>query len=39
MPKPLTPDALVYGFTSAGDPQVSPDGTLLPLARHLGEPA
>jgi len=23
----LTPDALVYGLHSAGDPQLSPDGT------------
>jgi dipeptidyl aminopeptidase/acylaminoacyl peptidase len=27
--KPLTPTTLVYGFTAAGDPQVSPDGTLV----------
>ncbi|OAI40286.1 hypothetical protein AYO38_06115 [bacterium SCGC AG-212-C10] len=26
MPTPLTPSTLIYGFTSAGDPQVSPDG-------------
>jgi dipeptidyl aminopeptidase/acylaminoacyl peptidase len=25
--KPLTPEVLIYGFTTAGDPQVSPDGT------------
>jgi dipeptidyl aminopeptidase/acylaminoacyl peptidase len=25
--KPLTPELLIYGFTAAGDPQVSPDGT------------
>ena len=29
MAKPLSAEALVYGFTSAGDPQVSPDGTLV----------
>jgi dipeptidyl aminopeptidase/acylaminoacyl peptidase len=26
MPKPISPETLVYGFTSAGEPQVSPDG-------------
>lgn len=26
MPQPLTPDTLIYGFTLAGDPQISPDG-------------
>jgi len=26
MPRPLTPDTLVYDLVSAGDPQVSPDG-------------
>lgn len=26
MPKPLSPETLVYGFTPAGDPQVSPAG-------------
>lgn len=26
MPQPLSPETLVYGFTVAGDPQVSPDG-------------
>ncbi len=25
--KPLSPQTLIYGFTTAGDPQVSPDGT------------
>jgi dipeptidyl aminopeptidase/acylaminoacyl peptidase len=29
MPRPLTPDTLVYGLTTAADPQVSPDGTRL----------
>ena len=27
MTNPLSPEVLVYGFTTAGDPQVSPDGT------------
>lgn len=27
MTSPLTPETLVYGFTAASDPQVSPDGT------------
>ncbi len=26
MPAPLTPETLVYGFTAASDPQLSPDG-------------
>ena len=26
MPHPLTPETFVYGFTPAGDPQISPDG-------------
>jgi dipeptidyl aminopeptidase/acylaminoacyl peptidase len=29
MVQPLTPDTLVYGLTSAGDPQVSPDGASI----------
>lgn len=29
MPHPLTPDTLIYGFTLAGDPQISPDGTRI----------
>lgn len=29
MTRPLDPETLVYGFTSAGDPQVSPDGTAV----------
>ena len=27
MASPLSPETLVYGFTTAGDPQVSPDGS------------
>ncbi len=35
MARPLSPETLVYGFSTAGDPQVSPDGTrvLYTLAR------
>ncbi len=35
MSRPLTPDTLIYGLTTAGDPQVLPDGThlLYALAR------
>jgi acylaminoacyl-peptidase len=29
MPSPITPATVVYGFTLAGDPQVSPDGTQI----------
>src|SRR5437660_562811 len=29
MGAPLSPETLVYGLTSAGDPQVSPDGTAI----------
>jgi dipeptidyl aminopeptidase/acylaminoacyl peptidase len=29
MPGPLTPETLVYGFTTAGEPQVSPDGSRI----------
>jgi dipeptidyl aminopeptidase/acylaminoacyl peptidase len=29
MPRPITPDTFVYGFTPAGDPQVAPDGTRI----------
>ena len=29
---PLTPHALIYGFTVAGDPQVSPDGKQVAYA-------
>ena len=29
MLSPLTPDTLVYGFTSASDPQISPDGSRI----------
>ena len=32
MPTPLTPQTLVYGFTSAGDPQISPDGQHIAYA-------
>ncbi|HEX6031052.1 MAG TPA: S9 family peptidase [Tepidiformaceae bacterium] len=27
--RPLTPSTLIYGFTTASDPQISPDGTLV----------
>lgn len=27
MPRPLTPETLVYGLAAAGDPQLSPDGS------------
>ncbi len=30
--KPLTPEILVYGFTSAGGPRISPDGTTIVYA-------
>ena len=37
MAKPINPETIVYGFTSAGDADVSPDGTrvltMLPAAR------
>ena len=29
MPTPLTPETLIYGFTPASEPQVSPDGTSI----------
>jgi dipeptidyl aminopeptidase/acylaminoacyl peptidase len=29
MAMPLTPDTLIYGLASAGDPQVSPDGSTI----------
>src|SRR5205823_9614293 len=29
MAKPLAPDTLVYDFTPANDPQISPDGTRI----------
>jgi dipeptidyl aminopeptidase/acylaminoacyl peptidase len=29
MSKPITPETIVYGFTSAGDADVSPDGTRI----------
>ncbi|HET7036874.1 MAG TPA: S9 family peptidase [Thermomicrobiaceae bacterium] len=29
MAEPLTPEVLVYGFTSAGDPRISPDGSSI----------
>lgn len=29
MPKPLTPEVLVYGFTVADDPQIAPDGSSI----------
>lgn len=29
MTRPLTPDTLVYGFTTADDPRVAPDGTRI----------
>src|SRR6478735_2739424 len=29
MPRPLTPETVVYDLTPSGDPQVSPDGTRL----------
>jgi dipeptidyl aminopeptidase/acylaminoacyl peptidase len=33
MPKPLSPHTLVYAFTSADDPRVSPDGTRILYTR------
>ncbi|MGZ6392187.1 MAG: TolB family protein [Ktedonobacterales bacterium] len=29
MPQALTPETLIYGFTLAGDPHISPDGTRI----------
>lgn len=33
MPRPLTPETLVYDFIQAGDPQISPDGTAILFTR------
>ena len=32
MPNPLSPETIVYGFTSAGDPDISPDGVHVTYA-------
>jgi len=43
MPRPLSPETLVYELASAGDPQISPDGTRIVYAlgridRATGKP-
>ena len=42
MPKPLTPDVLVYDIVTAGDPQIAPGGEVIPWLdqqlRRAGRP-
>ncbi|HUZ00571.1 MAG TPA: S9 family peptidase, partial [Thermomicrobiaceae bacterium] len=38
MAQPISPQTLIYGFTSAGDPQVSPDGTRVVYALGKVDP-
>ena len=39
MPKGLTPHQIIYEIVTAGDPQISPDGTRLLFTRSWAEPA
>ncbi|MCA9860544.1 MAG: S9 family peptidase, partial [Thermomicrobiales bacterium] len=38
MPKGLTPHSIIYDLVTAGDPQISPDGTTLLFTKSWAEP-
>lgn len=38
MPNPLTPETVVYGFSSAADPQISPDGERIVYGLSKADP-
>ena len=37
MGEPLSPEVLVYGFTTASDPRISPDGTSIVYTLTTGD--
>jgi dipeptidyl aminopeptidase/acylaminoacyl peptidase len=38
MPRPLTPEDVVYGFTIAGEPQIAPDGARIVFTKSKVDP-